>query len=164
MGGRTHTARGRRRRTLSVLAALILCVALVEVPAAGAAGRPQPESVTGTATLTARDGTTQTVSGEGTVTRNDDGTYTLCLPFWAIGPEHRYEVKDADGKVIDSFTFIVPQAPGEAPVTIDGKQKRIDVDHTEGVNAAVNLSRSNGCVDDYKAPKPAKRGKGGKQK
>jgi hypothetical protein len=167
MGDRPgHFVRRTRGRRFAALLALILCAALVDVSVAAAAGRPKPDTVTSTANVKRPDGSTLTLTGVGTIEKHEDG-YTVCFPLWAINVEHTFEVKDAKGNVVDTIKFVVPQAPGPANVTIQGKTKQIaDVDHTTGVDGtldepfvkpAPNQSLSNVCIDPYKAPKPEKK-------
>jgi hypothetical protein len=140
-----HTVRTASRRFL-VLAALTLCVALVDVPGASAA-RANVDSATGSATATGPTGPV-TKSGSGSVTQKGK-RYVICVPYFAIGIPHTFEIKDGD-TVVDSFTYTVPPENGKVETlkTAENIKIKITTDHTVGVNG----SPSKGCFT-YKPPR-----------
>ena len=138
----------RSASRLVVLAALICCVALVEVPAVSAkSGRVRIDGAGGSATATGPNGPV-TRSGEGTVDK-DGAAYLVCVPYFAIGIPHTFEIRNGD-TVVDSFTYTVPSGDGsvEDVTTAKGVKIAIRTDHTEGVNG----SPSKGCFT-YKVRK-----------
>ena len=138
---------------LVVLAALICCVALVDVPAATAGSKPvRLDSVTGSAIGQGPGGVPVTRTGEGTVAR-EKKYYEICVPYFAKGIAHTYEIKSG-GTVVDSFTYTVPAEDGtvESILTDKGVEIEIASDHTSGVNG----SPSKGCFR-YKIAKKAKK-------
>ena len=100
-------------------------------------------SVSGSMTATAANGTPVSRNGTGTVSDSDeDKEYDICVPYFAKGIEHRYEIKKGN-KVVDSFAYVVPAADGakETITTDKGIEIEITTDHKVGVNG----SPSKGC-------------------
>ena len=131
-----HLVRSARTRRYAGLVALILCVALVDVPGAWAKSQPI-DGATGSATAGAT-----TKSGDGSVEK-DGKVYLICVPYFAKGLEHTFTITTG-GKVVDSFRYTVPAAEGTSTVTTDkGVEIEIETIHTGGVNG----SPSQGCFD-----------------
>ena len=138
---------GTRTRISVWLLALVVSVALVGSLFAGTAVAkaklPKVNSASGSLTV----GTT-TKQGTGTVEK-DKNSYDICVPFFAIGPEHSFEIKN-DNKVVDTFKYSVPTADGTVAeiTTAKGVKISIRTDHKAGVNG----SPSKGCFE-YKPAK-----------
>jgi hypothetical protein len=136
-----RSARSARTRWFAGLAALVLCVALVDVPAAWAKSTPV-DSVASTSPK----------AGTGTVTKTGR-KYEICVPYFTKGVAHSYEIKNGD-TVVDTFTYTVPATDGtvETITTDKGVDIEITTTHTGGVNG----SPSKGCFT-YKPPKKPKK-------
>lgn len=71
----------------------------------------------------------------GTVTPTKVGRLNLVLPLFAIGENHRVELRDAQGNVVDAFSFTVPAASGPMPsiTTEQGGSAECTTDHENPV-------------------------------
>jgi hypothetical protein len=75
--------------------------------------------------------------------------YDICVPYFAKGIEHRYEIKDG-ATVVDTFAYVVPAADGAKETVTTDKGLRIEI--TTDRKAGVNGSPSKGCFK-YKPPR-----------
>src|SRR3954451_4941563 len=110
---------------LAVVASLTMAAALV-AESAGAA-----TTITGARSTTPK-------AGAGEVKNGKD----VCVPYWAKGVAHHFELTDASGAVVDSFDYTVPSdEKTETITTAKGVKIAIKTIHSGGVNG----SPSQGC-------------------
>ena len=129
----------RTRRTMAAaLLALVVSIALVGSVVAEAAGAAT--TISGARSTTPKAGTGEVKNGK-----------DVCVPYWAKGAAHHFELTDSAGNVVDSFDYTVPaDEKTETVTTKNGVSIAIKTIHSGGVNG----SPSQGCFQ-YVAKAPA---------
>src|SRR5262245_19172144 len=108
-----RTCRKLSAGAVALVASVVLVGSVFAGPAGAGKTRPGTvSSVSGSMTATAANGTPVARNGAGTVSDSDeDKEYEVCVPYFAKGIEHRYEIKKGN-KVVDTFAYVVPAADG----------------------------------------------------